>query len=664
KLIWGAAIDSTMLRDTIQTNLDSNSTKAQNLMKRQHLFLMESITERKYYPPNHSEETIIANRVSGLKNTELFMLGTQLQSFSFYGETVELLGIQYLSPLSPNALKKYYFELQDTTYLGKDSIYTISFRPRTNKNFPSISGRLYISTNGYAIQQVHAEPHQTGKTHIKIQQQYSLLNDTLWFPAQLNSTIFLDSTLTVGPFPMMIEGRFSIKNVQLNPVLRAAEFTPVTLQMLPNAGNAPETLWNTYRDLPLNQKEARTYTFIDSVGKEVHLDERMKGIEALTTGELNLGYLNFELKHLLAFNNYEGLRLGAGLRTNHRLSEKFNLGGYVAYGFKDRATKYGGDALIHLYRKRNAWLKMEYKNDVMEMGGNGIQVANAGQFLTQKLYRLFVSRMDRREMLQASINGRIVGNLTCTGFINSQYIQTYTNYIFKQSMLESVSLIDSNFRIAETGALLRFAPGERLARTPTREIRLGGRFPVFHLQITKGLNNWFNGNYAYTRYDFRIDKTFNLLSSGKLSITGLAGMCNDNIPLSLLYNSEGTYDRFTIVAPGSFQTMRTNEFMHARFGAMHVRHTFRAFNLMKGKFKPQLVLAHSMLWGDFSNEKNHSFPSLQAEKGYFESGVQLDNLLVSNISGIGLGVYYRYGTYALPTTKENLAIKFTSSISF
>ena len=138
----------------------------------------------------------------------------------------------------------------------------------------------------------------------------------------------------------------------------------------------------------------------------------------------------------------------------------------------------------------------------------------------------------------------------------------------------------------------------------------------------------------------------------------------EDVPLSLLYNTEGTYEKFTIVAPGSFQTMRVNEFMHSRYAAFHIRHAFRSFNWLKGKLKPNLVLAHSMLWGDFKNASSHSIPSSQAEKGYFESGIQMDNLVVSGISGIGLGVYYRYGTYALPSAKENVAIKLSTSFSF
>ena len=172
------------------------------------------------------------------------------------------------------------------------------------------------------------------------------------------------------------------------------------------------------------------------------------------------------------------------------------------------------------------------------------------------------------------------------------------------------------------------------------------------------------GEYAYNRFDARIDKTFNFLNAGKLSLSAIGGACKENVPLSLLYNAEGTYEKFTIVAPGSFQTMRVNEFMHSRYAAFHLRHTFRAFSFSKGKFKPQLVVAHSMLWGDFKNASSHSITSSQANKAYMESGIQVDKLIVSGPSGIGIGVYYRYGAQALENSKNNIAIKLTTSFSF
>ncbi|MBQ5424978.1 MAG: hypothetical protein IIU33_07105, partial [Bacteroidales bacterium] len=51
-------------------------------------------------------------------------------------------------------------------------------------------------------------------------------------------------------------------------------------------------------------------------------------------------------------------------------------------------------------------------------------------------------------------------------------------------------------------------------------------------------------------------------------------------------------------------------------------------------------------------------------KGYYESGLQLNNLLCLSIEGFGLGVYYRYGPYRF-TDKEinNWAFKLTWTIT-
>ena len=664
-LAFGADIDSSLFQDTARFNrLSKDEKEAQTFLNQQYLFLMESITQRKFLPPNHSEETIIANRVSGLKTTDLFLLGTQLQSFSFYGESVELMGVKYMSPLADNAINKYRFEWVDTTRSGTDTIFTITFQPKSKKNFPAMRGTLYINNNAYAIQQVVAEPSVEGQVSFKIQQQYGYLENRKWFPLQLNSKILFDSTVSAGPgLPLIGSGRSYIKNITLGAPLKSSEFTPVTLQISPQAAEQSDTLWNRYRERQPDAKELRTYHVIDSLGEAFHLDRRVRAFEALTTGQLNLGYVNFDLRQLMAFNDYEGFRLGGGLRTSHRVSEHFSIGGYGAYGFRDKAWKYGGDALVHLYRLRNIWLKYEYRNDVQELGGNNL-LPDATGFLTPHLYPLFVSRMDRREKQEVSLNARAIGNLTTTLFVNRQWVSTFGDYRFITTPLEEVTLYQSSFQVAETGLKLRFAPGEKLVRTATKEMRLGGRFPVFHVSVTRGWNEPAWGDFNYTRFDARIDKTFSIQNVGKLSVIAQGGYCGDDIPLSLLYNAQGTYDRFTLGIPNTFQTMRTNEFMHSQYALVHIRHSFLDLLYQRGNFKPHLVLAHSMLWGDFRNPQSHTFSFRTAQKGFMESGIQIDNLISSGLSGFGVGVYYRYGHYAMPLSKENWAFKITSSLSF
>ena len=62
------------------------------------------------------------------------------------------------------------------------------------------------------------------------------------------------------------------------------------------------------------------------------------------------------------------------------------------------------------------------------------------------------------------------------------------------------------------------------------------------------------------------------------------------------------------------------------------------------------------------NQKEITFK--QANKGYFESGIQINNLLVLNTGGYGIGGYYRLGNYASSEWKKNLAVKLSLTLNF
>lgn len=49
------------------------------------------------------------------------------------------------------------------------------------------------------------------------------------------------------------------------------------------------------------------------------------------------------------------------------------------------------------------------------------------------------------------------------------------------------------------------------------------------------------------------------------------------------------------------------------------------------------------------------------EKGYYESGLIIENLLKSGFTGLGIGVFHRYGPYANPEMKDNFVYKLSLS---
>jgi hypothetical protein len=56
------------------------------------------------------------------------------------------------------------------------------------------------------------------------------------------------------------------------------------------------------------------------------------------------------------------------------------------------------------------------------------------------------------------------------------------------------------------------------------------------------------------------------------------------------------------------------------------------------------------------------------EKGYWESGIELNNIIKQKAGlqfrGWGLGAFYRYGPYANPSFNENITVTLSMTISF
>ncbi len=111
--------------------------------------------------------------------------------------------------------------------------------------------------------------------------------------------------------------------------------------------------------------------------------------------------------------------------------------------------------------------------------------------------------------------------------------------------------------------------------------------------------------------------------------------------------------------------MRMNEFIADRHVMLFTRHDFGSLLFKKGKFAPHLGLATHIAFGSLRPKHALQFPSLKTpEKGYFESGVILGNLLSNPLMNLGVGVFYRYGHYQLDKTLDNFSLKLVVRTAF
>lgn len=678
KVIFGLESDTSLVKtedsvdlnafydDTLSYGLDGKGkVDVRRFLEKQYLFMMETVISRKYLSPEKNKEEIIASKVSGISQPTFMAMTSQLQSFSFYENFITIADRQLLNPISPGSTEKYSFLIQDTLFTDpSDTVFIISFRPMKGKNFEGMKGVLYINSNGYAIQNVMAEANdQKGRPFmVSIQQQYERINGTRWFPVLLSSTIRVNPSMfgyNTGPMNLVGTGKSYIVNINFNPHIDERDFSDVQVEVSPDAHKQPEEVWDSYRADSLTSREKETYRYIDSLGKAEHLDRTIVSFETLLTGYLPGKYWNFDIRRFVDFNPYEGFRFGAGGKTTERVSKWFTVGGYLAYGLKDKKFKYSGSLTLNLSPENETELTFLYRNDVRESGGirfNETWTLSGSSFIRDYM----VEVMDRTREYEISAGTRALKYLKIQPYLLHSLLTPTNSYEFSLNDGNPKVLL-TDFYITEAGIRLKYAYKETFMKTPRgNKFSMGTTFPVVYFNIARGAD-WFNGNFTYWKGEIKITKVFKTRTFGDTRTALISGMVNGSVPYSKLYAGRGSYRPFTLETEQSFGTMRFNEFLSDRFVSLFIKQDFgKLLFKPSGKFQPELALVQNIGFGSLSDPKPHENIDFRTmEKGYFEAGLLINNLLRVQLFKYGLGVFYRYGPYAYNKTIDNFAFKFS-----
>jgi hypothetical protein len=661
KTIFTAALDSAIMNDPEKlAALDSSDQRAYDWLEKQHLLLIESATQRTFIPPASEKEEVLAMRVSGLKDPSMLGLAASTKTFSIYEPQIPLGEKTYLSPIGPNSTERYLFLLEDTLYQGADTVFIISYRPRRGRKFDALQGVLYVHTDGFALQNVIAEPaERTGSVSIKLQQQFQKVGGKAWFPVQLNTFLYFDG-VQVNSFKVMGVGRTYLKDIRLDEPIAKREVRGPEFVMERMATRREDAFWDSLRTDPLEGRELRTYVTIDSLSQAENIERKVRWATYLGSGRAGVGPVDVLLDKLIAYNGYEGIRLGLGLATNDKVSRYFSVGGYGAYGFADQAWKYGGHLLLRPKPGRGPTLRLYHAFDVAESGGVSFPSAQ-GAFSSENYRQIYIDRMDQVERTGGELALRVNSSLRLWVGTERQALRNVIGYQYLEPLSNEVSLLTDRFTAGTVSLGLRFAYREQVARLPDRQFGLGTRWPVLHLHATRAVEGLWEGELSFWRLNAMVEKTFRLRMLGDLSLRAMGGMAEPTAPYAFLYNLRGSFDRrVPVAAQFTFETMRPNEFLADRYAALHLRHSFGNLLFRGKKFRPVPVLVANAAWGVLDAPERHrgfSFSALNG--GYYEAGLQLDNLLRSGITGLGVGIFYRLGPNSLPDAVDNLAVKVT-----
>lgn len=640
-----------------------------------YLLVTESYTERIFKFPGQTKETVLATKFSGLKNATFGVTTSNFQPFGFYKDYLVMNNISYVSPVIDGSISMYKFRLKENIHHEKDTTFIISFEPRAGKKFNGLSGLIYINSDGYAIENIIAAPaNEKGMIFtFRLQQKYERVNGK-WFPSQLNTTLS-QKDLKTDSVMLYWDSRCYISNVEIGRSFSRADFSDVQLEYHPKAGKRPDSTWTRMRTDTLNEKSKLTYETYEMLPARYKntIEKVNKAFQILSIEGIPWGKVDIPFKYIISgINKYESFRIGAGVQTNSLLSKWFSVGGFAGYGLRDKAWKYGGNIQFSFKQRTNTSLRFDYSRDISEPGNVDYFVRNGSVFSNQSLRNFQRSRMDSVEQFKINFSTKLRPSIQSDIWLMNEnrnparYDYEYDNAVTGKKF--------RSFRNTELGIGFRLTRGEVFTRMGRSKIRTKPATTLLLLQLSKGLQNVFNGDLDYTKLAIQFNHSFLLKKLGKTSFQIEAGQVWGEVPYSYLFNIKATNTgkRVTVYVPFSFQTMGLYEFASSRTAALFVEHNFGNL-LFKPKnisIRPEIIIVQNIGYGSLDHAAAQKLISFKVpEKGLFESGLMIKNLYRRSILsvayiGIGGGVFYRYGYYALPHAADNWAFKWGFSISF
>lgn len=590
-------------------------------------------------------------------------LTNMYQDINFYENAIDLVTIQFISPLSPIAPNIYRFYIQDTTLINDTKCVHLYFAPR-NKTDLAFMGHLWVALDStYAVRKIEAGiPKDINLNWVKemqISQQYDWVStpsvDSLGKPRRAlmlsKDEMLMDFGLSQRDSTRSILGMKSIQyaNIRINEPIEEKIFrNGVAIWRDPQAAERDEQFWANNRLDTLTTREKNIYQIVDTLNKNYRFGNLVKGIRLIYDGFLP--YKKFEftsLMSLASFNPIEGVRFRLGGRTSPKFSHLFLLEGYAAYGLRDERWKgmvgfrYNFGEQPPLRFPIHQW-RVWGEDDVRIPG----QDALSGQ--SDNLFASF----------QRAPNDKMWYVRTFA----TEYMREFSNHFSfdfaaKNITLEPVGAIRFNYTVngehfikqqltnTEFSAHFRYAPNEKFYQGPTYRTPILTKYPLFDIWFTSGVKGLLNSEYNYQSVRFRGEKVFYLSPIGYADVIVEAGRIFGQVPYPLLmiHRANQTYS----FQAESYNLMNFMEFVSDKYASVNIIHNFggvflNRFPLIR-KLKLREVVTFKALWGglDDNNIPNHQgdglfrFPTdangtpltySLSQKPYMEASVGIANL--------------------------------------
>jgi len=651
--------------------LDSTNYKFKKFSEKQHLYQTEKVNLIQHNQ-FQSKETVLATRMAGFKQPVYEYLGLKLISYSVYENPFEILEIPVQNPISNFGRNLYNYKLIDTVKIDGRSAYRIYFEPK-KLNANRLRGLLYIDTVNYAICKAYFRIY--GVVNINATYTFDYRKDVdIWFPKNrkfkvskgnnqddikiLGGTIKFSSDLDLTESKNATDQAYiSIEStpfdIEINKPVTISK-PRVKIEVPKSSLTQESNYWNTFKKDTLDKRKLRTYTSIDSLSLSEKIEHKLFLGRKIINGYFPVSIFDIDLRSIAKYNNFEGFRLGIGAVTNSKLSEKYKIAFYGAYGLKDNEFKFGITPSYLVHNNSETWVSASYTDDISEIAQTNF-VTDSRRFKIYDPRPINISTFYNNKMSAAFIESKFLPKTSSYFGISHNQIQPLFDYTFINN---GKSYTD--YTITAVQLAFQWNPFSNYMQTPVGKIEYEKRHPKFSIQYTQTLPNTLENDFVFSKLDFKTYYELPYLSGQKSSVLLQTGIAYGDVPITHLYsivpnnlNRDAILQRITFAGKNSFETMYFNEFFSNKFASLQLKHTFNKVRLGY-KINPEFTIVTRMAVGSNNKYNQHvgiAYKTL--EDGFFESGVECNKIF----KGFGLVAFYRYGPNQLPNFDDNIAIK-------
>ena len=665
-------------------NIDSTTIPGKKLSA---IYLQEILSNNYYQrQPEKKKQVILGQKkvdfgehadMQGLRSA----INRLYEDINIYDNNISAFTLQFLSPIAEVAPTFYMYFIRDTIVDQGVKFIKLDFKPRNPADL-LFEGTLYITLDGkYAVRKfemrVDKNTNLNWVRNIKIKQDFVKGPGDRYHLANSDVVAFFSP---IAKSKGMFGERFRSFSNLADTVITENVFNGPTIDTLINSNDQSTHFWNDARTVPLSSAETKVYANTDSLLKMHAYHSLMDWSTFLVLGYKTVGKFDIgQVGNFYSFNPVEGSRVRFGGRSNTKLSTRYFMESYVAYGFRDQQWKYflsGTYSINHksIYTFPFNYIQVSFLHDVKNPGQEDL-FFQGNAFLS-------------------SFNRGYNSNLLYNDIFRFSYVKEFGNHFsynigakyWRQKPSDSLIYVyeptighydtATQLTVSEFSVTLRWAPHEQFFQNKVGRRNIVNKYPIISLGYAKGISGVAGGQYNYDALRLDVYKRFYLSPFGYTDVSLMAGYLGGNLPFPLLVIHPANQSFF--YSYYAYNLMNTEEFVSDHFAGLNLDHYFNGFFLNKIPFLKKLrlreVVAAKILYGGLRAENNPAnnplqmkFPLVNGTLATYELGsvpyIEASVGIYNIFSVIRIDLVKRF-TYLDHPRVSTLGLRFSTNFNF